>query len=235
MAEEGFPLFGLLSKIVYSYSVKKSFPKGSDMKLKYVGAKPSVSARGVNFDQTKPDRYTFIHAAVEILNALKETEVTDSVVDIRGRETKIYRADELVDQLKIYCDDFEKIFEEREEKTNDLIDRYRAKVKENSHISADERSAWLGNIDIMRDYYLQYVTNESAYECVLHALAEMIHTSNINEIIFSLGNNYGLVFSHLIAVLRDHKPPYDAEFIWEQVNDETIGRIDMHRPAPLDV
>jgi len=29
------------------------------MELKYVGAKPAVSARGTIFDQTKPDRYTF--------------------------------------------------------------------------------------------------------------------------------------------------------------------------------
>ena len=87
----------------------------------------------------------------------------------------------------------------------------------------------------MRDYYLQYVTNESAYECVLNALADTIHNSDINEIVFSLGNNHGLVFSHLIPVLTDHKPPYDAEFIWEQVNGETIGRIDMHRPLPLNV
>ena len=29
------------------------------MELKYVGAKPAVSARGVTFDQTKPDRYFF--------------------------------------------------------------------------------------------------------------------------------------------------------------------------------
>ncbi|SFZ98622.1 hypothetical protein MNB_SV-5-404 [hydrothermal vent metagenome] len=205
------------------------------MQLKYVGAKPSVSARGVTFDQTKPDRYTFIHAAIEILEALKNTEVIDRSVNIKGMEPKIYNSNELLDRLKKYCDDFEKIFEEREEKTKALIDRYKNNVKENSNITVDERSAWLGNIDIMRDYYLQYVTNESAYECLLHTLADMIHTSDINEIIFSLGNNYGLVFGHLINVLKEHKPPYDAEFIWEYVNDETIGKIDMHRAAPLDI
>lgn len=40
------------------------------MKLKYVGAKPKVSGKGVTFDQTKPDRYTFLNAAVELLEAL---------------------------------------------------------------------------------------------------------------------------------------------------------------------
>ncbi len=39
------------------------------MELKYVGAKPKVSGKGVSFDQTKPDKYTFLTAAVELLEA----------------------------------------------------------------------------------------------------------------------------------------------------------------------
>ncbi|KYJ86358.1 hypothetical protein [Sulfurovum riftiae] len=205
------------------------------MQLKYVGAKPSVSAKGVSFDQSKPDRYTFLNAAVELLEALDSAEIVERKVDLRGMEPKIYRPDELLDLLKKYCKNVNEIFENREEKTNELIDKYRLRVKNNVNITEDERRAWLGNIDIMRDYYLQYVTNERAYECALNALADKIHELHINEIIFSLGNNYGLVFSHLIPVLTDHKPPYDAEFIWEQRDNETVGKIDMHRPAPIDI
>ncbi len=205
------------------------------MQLKYVGAKPSVSAKGVSFDQSKPDRYTFLNAAVELLEALDSAEIVERKVDLRGMEPKIYRPDELLDLLKKYCKNVNEIFENREEKTNELIDKYRLRVKNNVNITEDERRAWLGNIDIMRDYYLQYVTNENAYECALNALADKIHELHINEIIFSLGNNYGLVFSHIIPVLTDHKPPYDAEFIWEQRDNETVGKIDMHRPAPIDI
>ena len=205
------------------------------MQLKYVGAKPSVSAKGVSFDQSKPDRYTFLNAAVELLEALDSAEIVERKVDLRGMEPKIYRPDELLDLLKKYCKNVNEIFENREEKTNELIDKYRLRVKNNVNITEDERRAWLGNIDIMRDYYLQYVTNERAYECALNGLADKIHELHINEIIFSLGNNYGLVFSHIIPVLTDHKPPYDAEFIWEQRDNETVGKIDMHRPAPIDI
>jgi len=205
------------------------------MQLKYVGAKPSVSAKGVSFDQSKPDRYTFLNAAVEILEALNNTEVVERKVDLRGMEPKIYKPDELLELLKKYCSNVDEIFENREERTNELIDKYRLRVQNNPTITEDERRAWLGNVDIMRDYYLQYVTNESAYECALNALADKIHESHINDIIFPLGNNYGLVFSHLIPVLTDHKPPYDAEFIWEKIDGETMGRIDMHRPTPVNV
>jgi len=205
------------------------------MQLKYVGAKPSVSAKGVSFDQSKPDRYTFLNAAIELLEALENTETVERKVDLRGMEPKIYKPDGLLELLKKYCENVEDIFENREETTNELINKYRLRVQNNVNITEDERRAWLGNIDIMRDYYLQYVTNERAYECILRTLADKIHTSHINEIIFSLGNNYGLVFSHLIPVLTDHKPPYDAEIMMEKENGVTVGILDMHRPAPLDI
>ncbi len=205
------------------------------MQLKYVGAKPNVSAKGVSFDQSKPDRYTFLNAAIELLEALEKAKVVERQVDLRGMELKIYKPGEILELLKKYCENVEEIFENREEKTNELINKYRLRVENNPTITEDERRAWLGNIDIMRDYYLQYITNESAYECILNVLADKIHDSQINEILFPLGNNYGLVFSHLIPVLTDHKPPYDAEFIWEQQDGKTIGKIDMHRPAPVNV
>jgi hypothetical protein len=150
------------------------------MELKYVGAKPKVSGKGVTFDQTKPDRYTFLTAAVELLEALS-FEVTEDTV------------------------------------------------------GADERRAWLGNIEIMRDYYLQYITNESAYQCALDALADKIHQSHIEEVTFPLGRNHGLVLSHLVDVLRDHRPPYDATLSFETKEGETFGKLDMNRAVPLDI
>ena len=205
------------------------------MQLKYVGAKPNVSVRGVSFDQTKPDRYTFLNAALELLEALETAEVKERIVDLTGMEEKIYRSDEMLTLLKKYCTDFDAIFETRESKTKALIDKYTLGVKNNTKLNEDERRAWIGNIEIMRDYYLQYVTNESAYECALNALADKIHTAHINEILFLLGNNYALVFGHLLPVLTDHTPPYDAEVLMLREDSKTIGKLDMHRPAPMSL
>jgi len=116
-----------------------------------------------------------------------------------------------------------------------LIEKYISRVKENDTITADERRAWLGNIEIMRDYYLQYITNESAYQCALDALADKIHQSHIEEVTFPLGRNHGLVLSHLVDVLRDHRPPYDATLSIETKDGETFGKLDMNRSAPLEI
>ena len=205
------------------------------MELKYVGAKPSVSAKGVSFDQTKPDRYTFLNAAVELLEALDFKTMKDKKVYLYNVPAKEHNGRELVELLQKHCTDPEKAFEDVQEKTNALIEKYTGKVKENERLSPDERRAWLGNIEIMRDYYLQYVTNESAYLCALNALADKIHEAHIEEITFPMGRNHGLVLSHLVDVLRDHKPPYDATLSIEEKEGVLMGKLDMNRSQPLKV
>ncbi len=205
------------------------------MELKYVGAKPNVSAKGVSFDQSKPDRYTFLNAAVELLEALSFKATEDKKVYLYNISGKEHSGRELVELLQKHCAEPEKAFENIQEKTNALIEKYTKKVKENDRLSPDERRAWLGNIEIMRDYYLQYVTNESAYQCALNALADKIHNAHIEEITVPLGRNHGLVLSHLIDVLRDHKPPYDATFSVEEKDGILTGKLDMNRSKPLNV
>jgi len=205
------------------------------MELKYVGAKPAVSARGVTFDQTKPDRYTFLNAAVELLEALSFEPTEDKKIYLYNVSGKERSGSELIEMLKKHCANPQEAFDSLQEKTNALIEKYTNRVKENDTLSADERRAWLGNIEIMRDYYLQYVTNESAYHCALNALADKIHKSHIEEVTFPLGRNHGLVLSHLVHVLRDHKPPYDVTLSVEKKDSETVGKLDMNRPKALDI
>ena len=205
------------------------------LKLKYVGAKPKVSGRGVTFDQTKPDRYTFLNAAVELLEALSFEAKKDKEVYLYDVQKKEYNSRKLTELLKKHCGDLDAVFASREEITKAMIKKYTDKVKKNDKIGKDERRAWLGNIKVMHDYYLQYVTNESAYECALNALAKKIHKSHIETITFPIGRNHGLVLSHLVDVLRDHKPPYDATLSVEDKDGVAVGKLDMNRPAPLDI
>jgi len=205
------------------------------IKLKYVGAKPKVSGKGVTFDQSKPDRYTFLNAAVELLEALSFEAKKDTKIYLYDVKKKEYNSRKLTELLKKHCGDLDAIFSAREEKTNELIKKYTKKVKNNDRLSKDERDAWLGNIAIMRDYYLQYVTNESAYECALKALAKKIHKSHIETITFPIGRNHGLVLSHLVDVLRDNKPPYDATLSVKDNNGVAVGELDMNRAVPLDI
>jgi len=205
------------------------------IKLQYVGAKPKVSGKGVTFDQTKPDRYTFLNAAVELLEALSFEAKKDKKIYLYDVQKKEYNSRKLTELLKKHCGDLDAVFASREEITKAMIKKYTDKVKKNDKIGKDERRAWLGNIKVMRDYYLQYVTNESAYKCALNALAKKIHKSHIETITFPIGRNHGLVLSHLVDVLKDHRPPYDATMKIENKDGVAVGKLDMNRPKPLDI
>jgi hypothetical protein len=196
------------------------------MELKYVGDKPIVSKNGVSFDQTKPDRYTLLSVAVELLDALDSGVVDEAgVLDLREYSSKTYGEKELTKLLNKYCGNLDEISRKREAETNALIDDLIKKVKSNSSINEDERSAWLGNIAVMRDYYLQYVTNELAYTAFLKTLADLMVEKHIHEVLFPLYRNYGMVLSHLLPVLTDHKPPVDAVITVEEKNGVTFGKL----------
>jgi len=205
------------------------------MELKYVGARPIVSQHGVSFDKTKPDSYTFLNAAVELLEALSFDEVVDKKVYLHNFSGKEYSSRQLVDLLEKHCTDTNEIFASHEEETTEMVEKYTHDVEKNDKLTPDERRAWLGNIAIMRDYYLQYKINENAYKCALKALADEIHNAHIEEVTFSLGRNYGLVVSHLIQVLAEHKPPYDATISFEEKDGNPAGILNMNRPKPLGV
>jgi len=203
--------------------------------LKYVGAKPKVSQKGVSFDISKPDSYTFLSAAIELLETLDFTATEGKEVNLHEIRSREYNGRELIELVSKYCENIDAIFDEGQAGTEALVSEYRKKVEGNTNLSHDEKQAWLGNIDIMHDYYLQYMTNERAYRCLLHVLADKIHENHIETVTVPLGRNYGLVLGDLVDVLRDHKPPYDATMHIEEKGGIGYAVLDMNRAVPLDI
>ena len=203
------------------------------MKLKYVGARPVVRKSGVSFDQTKPDKYTFISTAMEILSAFEELRVDENgVLDLSDVNRASYSDKNLVENALSFCRDLEKLSQESEKKTKEIISEYEKDISKSSNLNNDEKKAWLGNISIMKDYYLQYVANELVYKCILDLIADKTVSGHVREIRFPLQRDYGLVLSHLIPVLTDHRPPMDATLSVEEKNGITYGKFDTHRKKP---
>jgi hypothetical protein len=198
------------------------------MVLKYVGAYPVVTHKGVSFDPNRPDKYTFLNAVVELLNIIDKSN--DKDIKIEAKDHQEYNATLVLETLNKYCDNLEEIFTSKEKKVEEVIKNYNDSAKNNPNLSADEKRAILGNIAIMRDYYKQYMINEKAYECSLNALADLITSKHIDTITFIVGRNYGMVLSDLVQVLQDHKPPIDAtmEFFTDD-SGEAYGKLDTNR------
>jgi len=205
------------------------------MRTLYVtGPRPRVSQHGVTFDPSKPDSYMFLSAALEILETVDFKDAEKSLImhDVRPKE---YDGKAMVALLEKHCDDVDAIFDAGQEAMEKAIAAYREDVARNKSLSADEREAWLGNIDAMKHYFQQYMTNERAYRCVLDAIADKIAKNRIESIRVPLGRNYGMVLADLVPVLQDHKPPFDATMRIE--TGDTIGYavLEMNRPAPLNI
>ncbi len=196
------------------------------MKLQYVGARPIVSKNGVSFDQTKPDKYTFLPVAIELLEALDSVQADENgVIDLKNLDAREYRPSVLLELLKKHCDDMLPLAEESDRETEAWIDEMQERVKKSTSLSPNDRTALLGNIRIMRDYYRQYMINEFAYNCLLKKMADKMVKGHIHEIAFKLYQNFGLVFSHLIPILTDHRPPVDAQISIQEDNEGAYGRL----------
>ncbi len=208
------------------------------MNLEYVGPKPIVDQHGVDFDKSEPDRYIFIQAVLELLESIEAcyNDSCGGIIDITTYTHKHLNNRELAELAKKHCSEkIEEIITEKELRLDTLIAEYKHNVQNNSLLQSEEKEAWLGNIDVMEDYYRQFVQNEVVYECLLDVLAEKLYKNKIKEILFDLGNNYGFVFSYLQNVLSEHKPPLDAEMQIEVKNGKTIGHFFIHHPKKADI
>jgi len=199
------------------------------MELKYVGAMPLVSNKGVGFDETKPDKYTFLNAAVELLEALNygPTESTKHLHNVSGKE---FSSSELIELLKKYCGNLAEHITASEAKAEALVEDLIKRVHENKIISEDGRVAWLNNIDLMKDYYYQFVANEAAYKCALEALGQEIHDAHVKEVTFPMFRNYGLVLHDLDYVMQYRKSPIDSNLTIETGTEGLFGKLSItHR------
>jgi len=194
------------------------------MKLQYVGNMPIVSKNGVGFDPLQPDRYLYLHAVLELLEALNygPTEQTQHLYNTKHKDIK---PSELLNGLKKYIKDLDSIYESRESKAQTLVQKLIDRVNANDSLTDDEKRAWLGNIQIMKEYYLQYVTNKIIYEAALDALANEITVAKIKEVTIPMFRNYGIVLKDLQKVLENKKSPIDSRMEVKSTADGIFGTI----------
>ncbi len=211
------------------------------MKLHYVGPKPRVDHHGVDFDKSEPDRYIFLYAVVELLEAIENCAALpacnipkEGVLDISAFEGLPLSTEQLIAHVQRHCDaNIEGILKQRDRRLTQQITALKEEVHTNTLLASEDKEAWLGNIEIMQEYYRQFVENEVVYECLLEVLAEKIYRNGIKEIRFHVGKNYGFVFSYLQKVLQEHRPPLDATLELQVSGNKTVGHFSVTHPQKL--
>jgi len=200
-----------------------------NMQLKFVGDLPIVSKHGVGFDHTQADKYSYLQAAVELLEALSYGP-TETTQHLYKTENHTLGGDELFHLLKKHIKDIDGLILRRDEKAEEYVNELIQRVNENEALSEDERVAWIGNIKLMKEYFIQYVTNKTAYEEALRALGDEIAIGKVQEVSVPMFKNYGMLLNDLVRVLEQRKQPIDSQVNIEDKDGTLIVRLDItHR------
>ncbi|EDZ62738.1 hypothetical protein SMGD1_2837 [Sulfurimonas gotlandica GD1] len=149
------------------------------MKLEYVGNKPVISARGVDFSIGKEDKYVYIEAAAQMLDFLGKLEKTTKLT-INPRENideeKIFKV------LHKYRPDFDKFFSDSVWAYKNKIDAEISDVDSHDRLNNIEKEVLKNNLSYMKDYRIQRATNKLVYEELINACVDIIRKKGISEI-----------------------------------------------------
>lgn len=189
--------------------------------VKFVGYAPRVSDKGVTFDKTKEDRYLHLGAALQLVEAF---DIRGEARDIIYRPKSSELSETVINEmLQKYCPDLDARVENRKEEAKKMVEDLRQRVTDATTLSDTAKRSWLANIDTMIDYYTQYITNETAYNCIMERLSDEVVHAKIKEIKLPLLNHFGLVLHELGELLERRRPPVDSEYHVEQTPEGLIA------------
>lgn len=201
------------------------------MKLQFVGPKPIVSQHGITFDKNQPDCFIYIYTVVQFIKLVEDfdTEANGGVLNILNYHREIIDNDRLNEYVRSICsENIENILRQSDEALQSYIESNKNKIEHNQKLEPDEKRAWLGNIEITREYCRQFFLNETVYSRLLEKLAHKICERKIKKIVYRFKGNFANVFFALEKMLAEHKPPVIADMYIEAKEGKLLGILNIN-------
>jgi hypothetical protein len=171
------------------------------MQIKYVGPKPIISHTGIEFDNNKEDKFTYLNIVVQLLNALNHEYIEDKVYTYKADTGRI--ADEVLPhELKKYCPNLEELVAHENHDIEEEIHHHLDRAHDSKTLSPEEKRTLENNINIMHDYIVQRSINKSVYYCVINALARLLKKDNIDYVITPMFQKFAHVLHSVQGVLQ---------------------------------
>ncbi|MCJ7765675.1 MAG: hypothetical protein MUP09_07015 [Thiovulaceae bacterium] len=186
------------------------------MQIKYVGPKPVISESGIDFASEYDDRYTYLNILLQLIHALNkdyfEERTYHYAVDSKRLDDK-----EILAGLQHYCGNLDEVVSESVEEEKAGIDNELKRAKENRTITEIEKSALIKNIEVMRNYRLQYITNDALYHCAVKILADQLKKDPLDYVVVPMFQRFAAILRSVQDELTDQKFPIDiAMDIYEE-------------------
>ena len=194
------------------------------MKLKYVGPKPLISHRGIEFDNNKEDKFVYLNIVLQLLRAL-DHEYIDNRTYTYQTDTARLNEDDLMDSLKRYCVNLDMLIDKEEHNVEEEISHNIERAHENKVLTNEDKEALLKNIEIMHDYMLQRSVNKSVYYEAIKALGQLLKRGHVEHIIVPMYQKFIHVLHSVQGVLLKENPPIDTKLEIYQENRELLAKL----------
>ena len=180
------------------------------MELKYVGPKPIISHTGIEFDNNKDDKYSYLNIVVQLIKALSHDYFEDKTYTYDA-DTARFNSDELLKELSKVCPDISSLMEKKNHDIEAEIEHNIQRANESDTLTNEDKEVLKNNINIMHDYIVQRSINKSVYYCAINSLTELLKKDHIDHIIAPMFQNFAHVLHSVQGILRDQKFPIDSK------------------------
>ncbi|MEA3331111.1 MAG: hypothetical protein U9Q29_05390 [Campylobacterota bacterium] len=194
------------------------------MELKYVGPKPIISHSGIEFDNNKDDKYSYLNIAVQLLKALDHDYFEDKTYTYQTNSARLSN-DEMLNELKKFCPQISSLMEKENHDIEEEIEHNIQRAKENSVLNEENRKILQNNINLMHDYLVQRSINKSVYYCAIDALAKLLKEDHIDYIIVPMFQKFAHVLHSVQGSLKKQDLPIDTKLEIYQENGKLLVKL----------
>ena len=194
------------------------------MKLKYVGPKPIISHTGIEFDNNKDDKFTYLNIIVQLLKAVDHDYIEDKTYTYQT-DSKRLSLDEIIVELKKYCPNLNMMMNERSKIAEEEVEHDIKRATENNFLDHENKLILKNNIEIMKEYIIQRAINKTAYYCAIDALANILKKDHIDYIITPMFQKFAHVLHSVQGSLRKQKFPIDTKLDVYQENGKLLVKL----------
>ncbi|WP_345974109.1 hypothetical protein [Sulfurimonas sp. HSL3-7] len=196
------------------------------MQINYVGPKPIISKSGITFDPEHDDRYTYLNIIVQLLQALGSDSFEENTYQYPA-DTKRLDDNEILAGIRDYCGDLDTKVKENIGKENKRIDNEIKEAKENKALSQSEQDALINNIELMRNYRLQYITNETLYNSAVKNLTLQVQKAHIDYIIVPMFQRFASILHSIQNEIAQHKIPIDTKMSIYEEDGKLMAKLEV--------
>ncbi len=196
------------------------------MQINYVGPKPIISTSGISFDAEHDDRYTYLNIVIQLLQALDNDSFEENTYKYPA-DTRRLDDNEILAGIRHYCGDLDTIVKENIEEENRQIDNEIKEAKEDKTLSESEQDALINNIELMRNYRLQYITNATLYDRAVKHLADQVKKTHIDYIIVPMFQRFASILHSVQNEIAQRKIPVDTRMSIYEEHGKLMAKLEV--------